>query len=98
MYITPQNHGYAVDHSDLPHDWKPYFVNINDLTNEGLVHTTKPFFSVQVSTPAPETPHGSRLSAPAVCKQKACEAALPIRLFFVEANTILDVCLQSAAA
>jgi len=47
VYITPQNHGYAVDHSDLPHEWKPYFVNINDVTNEGLVHTTKPFFSVQ---------------------------------------------------
>eukprot|EP00292_Cryptomonas_paramecium_P002121 CAMPEP_0113723046 /NCGR_PEP_ID=MMETSP0038_2-20120614/38155_1 /TAXON_ID=2898 /ORGANISM="Cryptomonas paramecium" /LENGTH=1511 /DNA_ID=CAMNT_0000652491 /DNA_START=53 /DNA_END=4585 /DNA_ORIENTATION=- /assembly_acc=CAM_ASM_000170 len=47
VYITPQNHGYAVDHSDLPPDWKPYFVNINDVTNEGLVHTTRPYFSVQ---------------------------------------------------
>lgn len=47
VYITPQNHGYAVDHSDLPPDWKPYFVNINDVTNEGLVHVSKPFFSVQ---------------------------------------------------
>ena len=47
VYITPQNHGYAVDHSDLPPEWKPYFVNINDVTNEGLVHVSKPFFSVQ---------------------------------------------------
>ena len=47
VYITPQNHGYAVDHTDLPPDWKPYFVNINDVTNEGLVHVSKPFFSVQ---------------------------------------------------
>ena len=39
VYITPQNHGYAVDHSDLPPEWKPYFVNINDVTNEGLVRT-----------------------------------------------------------
>ncbi len=37
-----------MDHSDLPPDWKPYFVNINDVTNEGLVHVSKPFFSVQV--------------------------------------------------
>jgi carbamoyl-phosphate synthase small subunit len=37
-------HSYAVDHSDLPHEWKPYFVNINDVTNEGLVHISKPFF------------------------------------------------------
>lgn len=47
VYITPQNHGYAVDHTDLPPEWKPYFVNINDVTNEGLVHVSKPFFSVQ---------------------------------------------------
>ena len=36
-----------MDHTDLPPEWKPYFVNINDVTNEGLVHISKPFFSVQ---------------------------------------------------
>lgn len=46
-YITPQNHGYAVDPKTLPPLWKPLFLNANDLTNEGIVHTTKPFFSVQ---------------------------------------------------
>jgi carbamoylphosphate synthase large subunit/anthranilate/para-aminobenzoate synthase component II len=46
-YITPQNHGFAVDESSLPPLWKPLFINANDLTNEGIVHTTKPFFSVQ---------------------------------------------------
>jgi carbamoylphosphate synthase large subunit/anthranilate/para-aminobenzoate synthase component II len=47
-YITPQNHGYAVDSDSLPTDcWKPLFLNANDLTNEGIVHTSKPFFSVQ---------------------------------------------------
>jgi carbamoyl-phosphate synthase/aspartate carbamoyltransferase len=46
-YITPQNHGYAVDDSSLPDFWKPLFLNANDLTNEGIVHTNKPFFSVQ---------------------------------------------------
>lgn len=46
-YITPQNHGFAVDASSLPDLWKPLFLNANDLTNEGIVHTTKPFFSVQ---------------------------------------------------
>lgn len=46
-YITPQNHGYAVDASSLPPMWKPLFLNANDLTNEGIVHTNKPFFSVQ---------------------------------------------------
>lgn len=46
-YITPQNHGFAVDAKSLPPLWKPLFVNANDNTNEGIVHTTKPFFSVQ---------------------------------------------------
>ena len=46
-YITPQNHGFAVDNDSLPDLWKPLFLNANDRTNEGIVHTTKPFFSVQ---------------------------------------------------
>jgi carbamoyl-phosphate synthase/aspartate carbamoyltransferase len=47
-YITSQNHGFAVDSSSLPADqWKPLFINANDLSNEGIIHTSKPFFSVQ---------------------------------------------------
>ena len=46
-YITPQNHGYAVDNKSIPADWTPLFMNANDGTNEGLMHTTKPFMSVQ---------------------------------------------------
>ncbi len=46
-YITPQNHGFAVDHTNLPAGWRPYFINANDGSNEGVIHSTKPFFSVQ---------------------------------------------------
>lgn len=46
-YITSQNHGYAVRGADLPDDWRPLYVNLNDGSNEGLIHTTKPFSSVQ---------------------------------------------------
>jgi carbamoyl-phosphate synthase small subunit len=46
-YITSQNHGYAVDDTTLQSDWKPLFVNLNDHTNEGLKHVSKPFFSTQ---------------------------------------------------
>ena len=46
-YITTQNHGYAVDAKTLPKQWKEWFVNANDNTNEGIMHKTKPFFSVQ---------------------------------------------------
>lgn len=46
-YITSQNHGYAVREDSLPDGWAPWFTNANDLTNEGIRHRTKPFFSVQ---------------------------------------------------
>ena len=46
-YITSQNHGYAVIDGSLPLDWEPWFVNVNDGTNEGIRSRTKPFASVQ---------------------------------------------------
>jgi carbamoyl-phosphate synthase small subunit len=46
-FITSQNHGYAVDSTTLGADWEPLFVNMNDGTNEGIRHKTKPFFSAQ---------------------------------------------------
>lgn len=46
-HITSQNHGYAIDDSTLPSSWKPYFVNLNDKSNEGIIHSTRPIFSTQ---------------------------------------------------
>jgi carbamoyl-phosphate synthase small subunit len=46
-YITSQNHGYAIDNSTLQEGWEPYFINLNDNTNEGMMHKSKPFFSTQ---------------------------------------------------
>ena len=46
-YITAQNHGFAVDSTSMPHGWSEFFVNANDQSNEGIIHQTKPFFSVQ---------------------------------------------------
>ena len=46
-YITSQNHGFAVDDSTLPDGWRALFINANDRSNEGITHTSKPFFSVQ---------------------------------------------------
>ncbi|XP_046400962.1 CAD protein [Ischnura elegans] len=45
--MTSQNHGYAVSADKLPDGWMPLFTNANDLSNEGLVHASKPYFSVQ---------------------------------------------------
>ena len=55
-FITSQNHGYAVDNSTLPSDWEPLFINMNDDTNEGIRHKTKPFFSAQFHPEAASGP------------------------------------------
>jgi len=46
-FITSQNHGYAVDEKTLPDGWERWFYNLNDDTNEGIRHTSKPVMSVQ---------------------------------------------------
>ena len=56
-YITPQNHGYAVDSDTLPQDWREWFCNNNDGTNEGIIHISKPFFGTQFhpeASPGPD--------------------------------------------
>lgn len=46
-FITSQNHGYAVDSKTLGTDWETLFENMNDGSNEGIRHRSKPWFSVQ---------------------------------------------------
>ena len=56
-YITSQNHGYAVDADTLPEDWREWFYNNNDETNEGIKHFSKPFFGTQFhpeASPGPD--------------------------------------------
>lgn len=55
-FVTSQNHGFAVDDSTLPADWEPLFVNMNDGTNEGIRHRSKPFFSAQFHPEASSGP------------------------------------------
>ncbi len=55
-FITSQNHGYAVAPDSLPADWEALFVNVNDNTNEGIRHKTKPFFSTQFHPEASSGP------------------------------------------
>ncbi len=46
-HITVQNHGYAVDASELPENITMTYKNLNDNTCEGIDFTDKPVFSVQ---------------------------------------------------
>jgi carbamoyl-phosphate synthase small subunit len=52
--LTTQNHGFAV--GKIPSGFKEWFYNANDKTNEGIIHKTLPFMSVQFhpeATPGP---------------------------------------------
>lgn len=55
-FITSQNHGYAVDNTTLSTDWEPLFVNMNDGSNEGIRHKSKPWFSAQFHPEAASGP------------------------------------------
>lgn len=44
-YLTTQNHGFAI--GKIPKGFRPWFVNANDDTNEGIIHKKFPFMSVQ---------------------------------------------------
>ena len=47
IYMTSQNHGYAVEASSLPEEAKESFINLNDGTCEGVEYLDHPAFSVQ---------------------------------------------------
>ena len=58
-HITSQNHGYAVDTSTLSNEWKESFVNLNDGSNEGIIHKSRPIFSTQFHPEAKGGPQDS---------------------------------------
>ncbi len=57
VYITSQNHGYAVVNDSMPQNGKVSFVNGNDNTCEGVNYTDMPAFSVQFHPEACGGPH-----------------------------------------
>lgn len=46
-YITSQNHGYHIDTTTLGDDYKELFTNLNDASNEGFIHKSRPYFTAQ---------------------------------------------------
>lgn len=60
VYISSQNHGYAVDEESLdPKVAVPAFINVNDRTNEGLKYVGKNIFTVQYHPEACPGPQDS---------------------------------------
>jgi carbamoyl-phosphate synthase small subunit len=56
VYITAQNHGYAVDGDALTSDVDVSHRNVNDGTVEGLLHRTEPVMTIQYHSEASPGP------------------------------------------
>ena len=56
VYITAQNHGYAVDPDSLPPELEVTHINLNDDTIEGLRHRDLPILTVQYHSEASPGP------------------------------------------
>jgi len=56
VYITAQNHGYAVDPDTIGNELKVTQINLNDGTVEGLRHKELPIFSIQYHSEASPGP------------------------------------------
>jgi carbamoyl-phosphate synthase small subunit len=60
VYITSENHGFAVDVASIKDQpVRATHINLNDNTIEGLEHETYPIFSVQYHPEASPGPHDS---------------------------------------
>ena len=60
VYITSQNHGYAVDPNELKGGMEVANINLNDGTVEGLRHREYPIFSIQYHPEASPGPMDSK--------------------------------------
>ncbi|MCX5871827.1 MAG: glutamine-hydrolyzing carbamoyl-phosphate synthase small subunit [Deltaproteobacteria bacterium] len=58
--ITSQNHNFAVDPATVASECVVSHINLNDQTNEGMVHKKYPLFSIQYHPEASPGPHDSR--------------------------------------
>jgi carbamoyl-phosphate synthase small subunit len=57
VYITAQNHGYALDDTALSSDAKVSHRNVNDGTVEGIRHGREPIMTIQYHSEASPGPH-----------------------------------------
>ncbi len=57
VFISSQNHGFAVDEKTLPEEMEVTQINLNDMTVEGIRHREIPLISVQYHPEAGPGPH-----------------------------------------
>jgi carbamoyl-phosphate synthase small subunit len=60
VIVTAHNHGYAVDAYSLPDELEATMINLNDGTNEGFRHRSRPIAAVQFHPEASPGPFDAR--------------------------------------
>jgi len=59
VFVTSQNHGFAVEEESLPQEVAVWFRNANDQTIEGIYHKTLPVLTAQFHPESAPGPHDS---------------------------------------
>lgn len=87
-FVTSQNHGYAVDAKTLGADWEEMFVNMNDGSNEGIRHKSKPWFSSQFHPEACSGPVDTEFMFDKFvdCLKNVKKASPPLYNFIIRIN------------
>jgi carbamoyl-phosphate synthase (ammonia) len=81
-YITPQNHGFVINCDHLNEGWRTLFSNANDGSNEGIAHTSRPYFTAQFHPEAAAGPTDTEFLFDTfleACKKPMDKISFPIR-------------------
>ncbi|KAL3916739.1 MAG: hypothetical protein SGILL_005041, partial [Bacillariaceae sp.] len=81
-YITPQNHGFVIDCDHLREGWRTLFSNANDGSNEGIAHTSRPYFTAQFHPEAASGPTDTEFLFDTfleACKKPMDKISFPVR-------------------
>jgi len=81
-YITSQNHGYHIDTTTLGDDYQELFTNLNDNSNEGFIHKSRPYFTAQFHPEYKNGPTDTEFMFDtflAACKDPKAPVQFPVR-------------------
>ena len=81
-YITSQNHGYHIDTTTLGDDYTELFTNLNDASNEGFIHKSRPYFTAQFHPEYKNGPTDTEFMFDtflAACKDPKAPIQFPVR-------------------
>ena len=81
-YITSQNHGYHIDTTTLKEGWRSLFTNLNDGSNEGFIHESRPYFTAQFHPEYKNGPTDTEFMFDtflAACKDPKAPIQFPVR-------------------